>query len=308
MNPPIVVILGPTASGKTALSLKLAIALEGEIICADSMQVYRGMDIGTAKVSEEERAKVPHHLVDILSPDQSYSVMDFIQLAHRCVEEILGRKKNVFLVGGTALYIKRFLEGIESGPEANWEFRRHLQQQARAEGPFYLYHRLCCLAPERASKLHPKDVRRVIRALEVLEFSGSEGSTFEDIPKKYSFFLVGLDWPREELYRRIDRRVEEMFQQGLVEEVRRLQRWGFSRQARQALGYKEVLEALEGRYSLEEAKRRIQRNTRHFAKRQLSWFRKFQGVHWYRLEGEEDLERVFLDVQKEVRRVFGKGW
>ena len=287
MNPDVfrnaLILTGPTASGKSRLGVELAVRLGAEILSMDSMAVYRGMDVGTAKASGAERARVPHHLIDVLDPWESASVAWWLEEAGRCCQEIEGRGKRVLVVGGTPLYLKALLCGLFDGPPADETVRQRLTLEAEAEGNLGLHNRLAMVDPVSAARLHPNDVRRVIRGLEVWELTGKPISAWQQQwqpadappPTMVPNRCLCLDVARETLYERIDARVRQMIAAGLVEEVeglRRLER-PVSREARQALGYKELFDHLEGKISLEDAVERIQTRSRHFAKRQLTWFR-----------------------------------
>ncbi|MGW8258324.1 MAG: tRNA (adenosine(37)-N6)-dimethylallyltransferase MiaA [Thermoguttaceae bacterium] len=270
---------GPTASGKSAVGVELAEILGAEIIALDSMTLYRRMDIGTAKPTPQECARVPHHLVDIIDPSEDFSLAQYIEVAHRTVEEINRRGRIALFVGGTPLYLKGLLRGIFQGPPADWPFRRQLQHQARQQAPDWLHRRLQAVDPLSALRLHANDTRRLIRALEVFHLTGRPIS---ELQKQFDIGTAAqncrvfvLDWTREELHLRITRRVCEMFEQGLVDEVRRLLSAPkpLGKTARQAVGYREVIEHLDGKYSLAKTKELIEQHTRQLAKRQRTWFR-----------------------------------
>jgi tRNA dimethylallyltransferase len=277
------ILTGPTGSGKSQLALDLAEGMGAEIICMDSMTLYRGMDIGTAKPSREDRHRVPHHLLDVLDPWESASVSWWLQRAQECCRAIEGRGRRVLLVGGTPLYLKAILHGLFDGPPADAQLRQRLEEEAGRLGREALHARLVEIDPATAARLHANDLRRVIRALEVHELTGKPISTWQtqwnarrdESAQKGAPRCLCLDLPRETLYRRIDARVEQMIRDGLVEEVQGLRKLTqpLSREARQALGYKELFAHLDGQTSLEEAILQIQTRTRNFAKRQLSWFR-----------------------------------
>jgi tRNA dimethylallyltransferase len=281
------VLTGPTGSGKTQLGLELAEAMEAEIVSMDSMALYRGMDIGTAKPTAAERGRVRHHLVDELEPWQSASVAWWLERAGQCCRDAMGRGRRVLIVGGTALYLKALIYGIFDGPPADADLRSRLAVEAESQGATALHHRLAAVDPATAARLHPNDIRRVIRALEVWELTGTPLSSWQtqwssrgnegtatDPPR-----MLWLDLPRTELYQRIDGRVEAMFRAGLVEEVRALQALPrpLSQEASQALGYKEVIAHLAGKATLTETINLVQTRSRNFAKRQITWFRHLPG-------------------------------
>jgi tRNA dimethylallyltransferase len=272
-------LTGPTASGKTAVGIELAQRLGAEIISLDSMALYRGMDIGTAKPSVAERGGVPHHLLDILDPCEEYSLAQYVEAAERAVSEIRARGRLPLFVGGTPLYLKALLRGIFVGPPADWELRRRWQAVAREQGTERLHAQLAEVDPQSARRLHPHDTRRIVRALEVWEKTGVTMSTqqqqFHRARAADDCHVFVLDWPRPQLHQRIDTRVDAMFASGLVEEVRDLvhRAAGLSRTASQAVGYREVLEHLDGTRDLAATTELVQLRTRQFAKRQSTWFR-----------------------------------
>jgi tRNA dimethylallyltransferase len=276
------ILTGPTGSGKTALGVELAERLNAEIVSMDSMALYRGMDIGTAKPSAEER-RVPHHLIDVLDPWESASVAWWLEQASRACQDIKQRGRRVLIVGGTPLYLKALLRGLFPGPPADEGLRQRLLQEIEASGPESLHQRLARIDPSTAARLHPNDVRRVIRALEVWQLTGQPISAWQQQwtasppvqPEETVPRVLCLDMPRDELYARINARVERMFAEGLLDEVRRLLEAPrpFSREAAQALGYKEVLAYLAGKASLEQTVAEVKTRSRNFAKRQITWFR-----------------------------------
>lgn len=282
----LVVIIGPTAVGKTQLSLELAEQFDGEIISGDSMQVYRGMDIGTAKAESEELASIPHHLIDIKNPDEEYSVAMFQESAASLITDINQRGKLPFIVGGTGLYIESVTHRFQfSTTSQDPELRDRLQRLADSEGVEALHARLADVDPITAERLHPNDVKRVIRALEIYESSGYKMSDFQLRAQHspYDLVMIGLTMDRAKLYERINHRVELMIEAGLVEEVRGLLDAGYdaSLVSMQGLGYKELIPYLYGEITLEKAVNDIQQRTRHFAKRQLSWFRRMAEIQWF---------------------------
>ena len=271
-------LTGPTACGKTAVGVELAQRLSAEIVSVDSMALYRGMDIGTAKPTAAQRAAVPHHVVDVIDPHEEFSLADYLDAARRAVDEIRARGRVVLFVGGTPLYLKGLLRGIFEGPAADWGLRRRLQEENAGE-PGLLHRRLAEVDPAAAAKLHPNDLRRIVRALEVYHATGRPISAwqeqFERVTPAEQCRVFVLTRPREDLYARIDARVDAMFAGGFVEEVRRLSVGprAPSRTALQALGYHEVAEYLQGRQSLSGTIDLVKVHTRQFAKRQLTWFR-----------------------------------
>jgi tRNA dimethylallyltransferase len=294
-------ITGPTASGKTGVALEVARRLDAEIVSMDSMAVYRRLDIGTAKPTPRERRLVPHHLIDCLEPHQEFSLAGYLHAAHRAVEEIHSRSRQVLFVGGTPLYLKSLLRGIFEGPPADWNFRNALAEEARRQPPGYLHARLATVDAVAASRLHASDARRLIRALEVYEKTGRPISQWQQQfargrpAEACRVFVVG--WPREELYARIDARVDQMFAAGLVEEVAGLlaDRVELSRTARQALAYPEVLEHLAGGPALAETIELVKTRTRQFAKRQETWFRSLCECRRIEIQGG-NLEKFIKTV------------
>jgi tRNA dimethylallyltransferase len=294
-----VVLTGPTGSGKSALALELAECLDAEIVALDSMTLYRGMDIGTAKPSPEERRRVPHHLIDVLDSWESASVAWWLEQALRLTDEITQRGKRTLFVGGTALYLKALYYGLFDVPPADNAVRQRLQERAEREGAPALHARLAEVDPVTARRLHPNDLRRIIRALEVWEQTGRPISAWQtqwqtlpaDRPP-----VFWIDRPRPELYDRIDRRVLQMMDQGWVKEARQLRQLPrpLSREAAKALGYAELFVHLEGEISLAEAVSAIQLRSRQFAKRQITWFRHLVGCQPVPAELTEVLARVTI--------------
>ncbi|GAB6136859.1 tRNA (adenosine(37)-N6)-dimethylallyltransferase MiaA [Halanaerobaculum tunisiense] len=306
MRESIVAIVGPTAVGKTELSLELAQDLEGEIISADSMQIYKQMDIGTAKAPPEKRKVVPHHMIDILDPADEFSVADFQGQVDELIPEIAKRDKLPMLVGGTGLYIKSLIQGfLFPDMEKDWELRNRLEAEAEEKGTEYVHDKLKEIDPTLADKLHPNDVRRVVRGIEVYQETGKTITHFKEKakqrPPRYDAVKIGLWRQREELYDRINQRVEQMIDQGLIDEVKNLYEQGYDREltSMQGLGYKELIGYFADEYDLEEAIRLIKRNTRHFAKRQLNWFKRDDSIHWFDV-GEYDFAELVAEVKKVV--------
>ncbi len=305
---PLVILTGPTAVGKTALSIGLAKAINGEIISADSMQVYRHMDIGTAKITKEEMQGVTHHLIDILEPNEAFSVSDFQTLAKQAMESIWSKGKIPIIVGGTGFYIQSVLYDISfEQADADQTYRQQLQQIVDTEGAEVLHSQLESLDPQSAKEIHPNNVKRVIRALEYYHLTGKKISEHNQAerqkvsPYRFCYFVLSL--PREVLYPRINARVDLMREQGLTEEVQRLLEQGCTGEmvAMQGLGYKEIIAALAGEYSLDAAYDKIKQETRHFAKRQFTWFRRERDVLWVEKEkftGEDAILDYCLEQLK----------
>lgn len=291
-------IVGPTASGKTALSVRLAQALGGEIVSFDSMQVYRRMDIGTAKPTPEERGGVPHHMLDVADPAENYSVSRYVREADACVQDILSRGRPVILVGGTGLYIDSLIAGRQFAPLPQTGRREALERRAAEEGAQPLLDELRSVDPERAARLSVSDVKRIVRALEIWQETGRTMTDFDResraIPPRYRPLWLGLHFPeRAQLYARIDLRVELMYAQGLAQEVRALFDSGVPDRATslQAIGYKQVVQALEAGLPPEAALGTIQQATRRYAKRQMTWFRANPAVQW--LDASAGADEIF---------------
>ena len=289
------VLAGPTASGKTGLALEWAEAAGAEIVAMDSMSLYRGMDIGTAKPTPQEQARVPHHLLDILDPHQDFSVADYVETAATACRAIVDAGRVPLFVGGTGLYLRGLLRGVFDGPPADWAIRERLETEAATRPRDWLWSRLEAVDPETASRLHPHDTRRLVRALEVHELTGRplseqqhEGPAADGVrPRQVAWLSPPRDW----LYQRINRRVDEMLRDGLVEEVSGLLASDPppGRTARQALGYKQIIDHLEKRATLEEAVDTIRRHTRRFARKQTTWFRNLQECHELKIDGQESM-------------------
>ena len=300
----VVVILGPTATGKSHCGIELARRFRGEIISGDSMLVYRQMDIGTAKPSAEELQAVPHHLVNILSPDASYSVADFQQQAADLIRQITERGNLPILVGGTGLYIKALLEDYRfSEVEEKPELRRQLEQFAQEQGTEALFARLRTEDPEAAERLHPNDVRRVVRALETA-LSGDRVSREKQSELKYDATVFGLSMDRVFLYERINRRVDRMLEQGLEEEVRSLLKAGLPAGclSMKSLGYRQMAEYITGKCDFATAVNNIKKGTRHFAKRQITWYKKMPYIQWFTVEKDLNYEKIVTDMAKALEK------
>ena len=300
MSAKIVVITGPTASGKTALGVAMCQKLNGEVVSADSMQIYRRMTIGTAKPTPEEMQGIAHHMIDVAEPEENWSVARYVEEAAACVEDILARGKLPVIVGGTGLYIDSLLSGRTfAGGEVNDALRQELSERYDEIGARGLLGELRKVDPERAEKLHPGDKKRIVRALEVFILTGKTITEHDRetkaIPPRWEAAKLALDFEnRQDLYDRIDRRVDDMFARGLMDEVRALLESGVPDDctAMQAIGYKEAVAALRGECSGEEARARIQQESRRYAKRQLTWFRRDKEIEWHRFGSEPDLSEA----------------
>lgn len=281
---PLLCILGPTAVGKTEIALRIALKIGAEIVSVDSRQIYQEMDIGTAKPTEEQLKLVPHHLVSCIAPDKYFSAADYQRLADTVIQEIQKKGKVPMLVGGSGMYFRAVVDGLFQGPNADKDIRQRLRQQAQELGTYYLYDRLKNLDPKSAGKIHPNDLMRIIRALEVYEKSGKCISElqqqWENSKPRYEFIAFGLDRPRDELYERINARVDQMLKDGLLDEARKLLKYDRNAISMNCFGYKELFDHLEGKISLDSAVSLIKQNTRQFAKRQLTWFRKDKRITW----------------------------
>ncbi|MFZ4855117.1 MAG: tRNA (adenosine(37)-N6)-dimethylallyltransferase MiaA [Desulfuromonadaceae bacterium] len=283
----IIIICGPTASGKSSLALELAHILDAEIVNADSMQVYRRLDIGTAKPSRDQQSEIRHHLIDIIEPDQLFSAADFAAAADAAIRDIVGRGKRVIVVGGTGLYIRALIHGLVDSPGGKGELRQMLQDVAADVGNLAMLEKLRCVDPELAATLHPNNLVRIIRGLEVHRLTGIPLSRYQQehsfAGRRYDALQIGISVDRASLYERIEGRVDQMLAAGLMAEVRGLVAAGFDRNLKsmRSIGYKETAACLFGEVSAEEACRLIKRNTRHYAKRQLTWFRADPDILWF---------------------------
>ena len=283
----LICIAGPTASGKTALAVELAKELHGEVVSCDSMQVYRRMNIGTAKPTPEEMQGIPHHMLDVADPWEDFSVSRYCELATPIVEDILSRGKTAIIAGGTGLYMDSLIQGNAFAPFPSTGVREQLEAQADAEGMEAMLAWLRSLDPDSAARLHLSDRKRILRALEVYLETGetitAHNRRTQALPPRFCPLWLGLDFAdRGELYRRIDLRVEEMLRQGLLEEIRELLASGIPPKctAMQAIGYKEFVEAVQGSLPVEQAVEEVKKSSRHYAKRQLTWFRRNKALHW----------------------------
>ena len=304
--PNIICIAGPTASGKTALAVELAQEFNGEVISCDSMQIYRRMDIGTAKPTTEEMKRIPHHMINVADPDEDFSVSRYCEMATPILDDILARGKTAIIAGGTGLYMDSLIRGNSFAPYPSTGARERLEQEADEKGMDVMLAKLRAIDPEAADKLHLADRKRIIRALEVFEETGetitAHNKRTQTIPLRYRALWLGLDFePRQALYDRIDLRVGLMLEQGLVKEIQDLLSSGIPAKctAMQAIGYKEFVSALEGNATIEEAADEVRKASRHYAKRQLTWFRRNSEMNWLtRHEGEN-----FAEILQKARQL-----
>ena len=307
MNP-IICIAGPTASGKTALAVELAKEFNGEVVSCDSMYVYKGMNIGTAKPSLEEMDGIVHHMIDVAEASEDFSVSKYCDMAAPIVDDIVARGKTAIIAGGTGLYMDSLIKGNDFAPFPATGMREKLEARADREGMESMLSLLASIDPDSAARLHLSDRKRIIRALEVYYETGetitAHNLKTQAIPPRYSPLWLGLDFAdRAELYRRIDLRVELMLEMGLVEEIKGLLDSGIPRKctAMQAIGYKEFVAALNGELSIEEAADQVRIASRHYAKRQLTWFRRNKNIHWITREAGEGAEEIFRRARQIVK-------
>ncbi len=303
MNNKIIVLVGPTAVGKTYTSVELAKLYNTEIISADSMQIYKGMDIGTAKVTEEEKQGIKHHMIDLINPDESYSVSEFKHDAEKIIDDILCKNKTPIIVGGSGLYVNSLIYDLDFGnAKSDNKIRDFYTKYYEDNGEDALYEKLKEVDPLSAEKIHKNNVKRVIRALEVFDITGEKFSELNtDIRKysdKYNFILIGLNMERSFLYEKINERVDKMIDEGLLNEVKELLLKGYDKSlvSMQAIGYKEIIDYFEGNIDLEEAKRILKRNTRRFAKRQFTWFLKDENVKWFDISDVKKIDETIKEI------------
>ncbi len=295
-------IVGPTASGKTLVALDVAKSLDGEIISADSRQVYKYLDVGTAKPSIEQRRQVRHYFVDELDPSEDFNAGEFGKRGRDIVEDIFRRKKVPLVVGGSGLYVQSLIDGFFEGPPRDGEIRERLYRQLEEAGVEALLQKLKTVDPASANKMLPSNTRRIIRALEVYEITGSPISALQEQKAEITFtpLLVGLSWDRKLLYARINERVDSMLQAGLIEEVRKLKNMGYTERLNslQTVGYQEAFRYLRGEIDYDTMVELIKRNSRRFAKRQLTWFRRDKRIHWIAVKREMDFPTVAKSIVK----------
>lgn len=303
MSNKIIVIVGPTAVGKTYVSVELAKNLNTEIISADSMQIYQGMDVGTAKVTEEEKKGITHHMIDIVRPDDDYSVSDFKSDSEEIIDALLSENKVPVIVGGSGLYVNSLIYDLDFGKaKSDEKIRKHYTDYYNVHGEDGLYEILLKVDPEAAEKIHKNNVKRVIRALEVHDITGKKFSDLNtDIRKasnKYDCILIGLSMERKTLYERINKRVDEMLSEGLVGEVKGLIDKGYDKNlvSMRGIGYKEIVDYLEGNTTYEEAVNILKRNTRRFAKRQFTWFLKDDNIKWFSMDKLDEIDKTIESI------------
>ena len=301
----IICIAGPTASGKTDLAVALAKELNGEVVSCDSMYVYRRMNVGTAKPSIEEMEGIVHHMIDVADPDEDFSVSKYCDMAAPIVDDIIARGKTAIIAGGTGLYMDSLIKGNDFAPFPSTGMREKLEEQADREGMEAMLELLRSIDPDSAARLHLSDRKRIIRALEVYYETGetitAHNIKTQSVPPRYNPLWLGLDFAdRAELYRRIDLRVDIMLQQGLIPEIRELLASGIPEKctAMQAIGYKEFVAALEGRCTIEEAADEVRKSSRHYAKRQLTWFRRNKNIHWLKRQTGESAEEILIRARQ----------
>ncbi|MSS64370.1 tRNA (adenosine(37)-N6)-dimethylallyltransferase MiaA [Lachnospiraceae bacterium WCA-693-APC-MOT-I] len=308
MKQPLIVLTGPTAVGKTELSIELAKLVNGEIISADSMQVYRHMDIGTAKITPEEMQGVKHYLIDVLNPDEEFNIVLFQTLAKQAMKEIYEKGKIPILVGGTGFYIQSVLYDIDfTKTQTDSTYRMELESLAKEKGAFYLHEQLQKIDPASAKKIHANNIKRVIRALEFYKLTGkkisehNEKEQSKESPYNFAYFVLNQD--RKVLYERIDKRVDNMVKHGLIQEVKSLYEKGYQKNlvSIQGLGYKEIISYLEGDCTLEEAVYILKRDTRHFAKRQITWFKREKEVIWVDKQNKTE-DEILAILKQELKK------
>lgn len=295
---PLVVVVGPTAVGKSRVAVEIAKRFESEILTADSRQVYRGMNVGTDKPPEEERQGIAHRLIDLVDPGEAFNAGLFCRHAASAIDRLYADRRLPLVVGGTGLYVRTLLKGLCEAPPADPALRAQLRQEARDQGADRFYARLVAVDPESASKLHPRDTSKVIRALEVYQLSGRPMSAFQAqhgfAERPYQALLIGLNRDRDALYRRIEERIDWQLAHGFIEETKQLLDRGYLRDsaAMKGLGYRQVAAYLSGEYGRDEMIVRFKRDTRHFAKRQMTWFRSEPGIQWFQIEDSEPIQQT----------------
>ena len=299
---PLIVVVGPTASGKTALAIDIANYVGGEIVSADSMQIYKYMDIGSAKPTAEEMSQAVHHLIGFLEPDDEFSVADYTELAHKTIADITSRGKIAVMAGGTGLYINSVVNDVTFGEiDTDYELREKLQKTAEEKGSEYLLDMLAEFDKESAERLHPNNVRRIIRAIEFYKTTGKPISKHQEetkrVESRYNPLMICIDWDRDVLYDRINRRVDIMIKSGLLEEVKGLMDMGYTKElnSMKGIGYKEIMDYYDGKMSLEDAVELIKQSSRRYAKRQLTWFRRDDRIHYVSSKNPFEESKKLID-------------
>ncbi len=306
MTIPLLVIAGPTAVGKTSIAIELAKELNGEIVSADSRQIYKGMDIGTAKPSKDEQAAVKHHMLNVVNPDEPFSVGEYKRSAEKIIEDIWQRNRLPIIAGGTGLYIRAVIDGLWEGPNADKELRDKLKKEEDTFGKGYLYNKLKEVDTETAKKTKPNDLVRIIRSLEVYYKEGKPISHFHKIhgfeEKNYDVIIIGLTMDRKRLYKRIEERVDGMINSGLIDEVKDLLKKGYDENisSMTGVGYRQVIGYLRGDCNLEEAVRLIKRDTKRYAKRQYTWFNKDKRIEWFNID-DIDIKGLASSIKKRLK-------
>ncbi len=310
MSNKIIVIVGPTAVGKTYVSVELARKLNTEVISADSMQIYKGMDVGTAKITENEKRGVIHHMIDIVNPDENYSVSEFKNDAEKIIDNLLLKNKIPVIAGGSGLYVNSLIYDLDfSNAKSNEKLREYYTYYYKEYGEDALYDKLIKIDPISAQRIHKNNIKRVIRALEVYDITGKKFSELNtDVrkeSKKYDCVLIGLSMERKVLYERINQRVDEMLSNGLVEEVKSLIDNGYDKNlvSMRGIGYKEIIDYLEGSMDLEEAANILKRNTRRFAKRQYTWFLKDKNVKWFSMDNLDEAGNTVKNILEHINNL-----
>ena len=305
---PLIILTGPTAVGKTDLSIKLSKSLNAEIISADSMQIYKYMDIGSAKISQEEMKEINHHLIDVVDPNVEFSVVDFKNKAQKVMDELIEHNKLPILTGGTGLYLNSLIYNMDfAKSNANNEIREKLEQELAENGIDYMHEKLRGLDEEAANRIHKNNTKRVIRAIEVC-MSGQKMNDFsKDLRynEKYKPIIIVLNRDREVLYQRINKRVDIMLENGLLDEVKELLKMGYTKDmiSMQGIGYKEMIKYLDGEYTYDEAIEIIKRDSRRYAKRQLTWFKRYQDAKWFDLDKYQDIEILKEDIINHIEKL-----
>jgi len=298
----IIVIAGPTAVGKTAVSIQVARGIHGQIVSCDSMQLYKYMDIGSAKPTKDQLEMVPHHLIDTIDPKEAFSVVRYQQLAKAAINQIFTQHQTPIITGGTGLYLNSLLYDMDFGANpGDADYRNHLFDIANTQGNEALFARLIDVDPKAAERIHPNNVKRVVRAMEAFRFNGTGLADFASVNKKtqdYDAILIGLTRDRPELYQRIEERVDLLMEEGLLDEVKFLRTMGFTSAdiAMKGIGYKELLDYLDGNYDLPMALDLIKKNTRHYAKRQMTWFKRYPDMQWFNLSADETEEQTMEKI------------